>query len=415
MSVASIMTTSTRDVSDFLSQLTAIGKLHKQKVITTSEFENLKKGIMTQINPFSQTPSQVFNDEQSVSSSLGVPSPFHKKREESKFEFPVNHPMRKPWVQKLAVERGKVFKYENFISAGTEEVTPREDQEQQYQQGQQQIVARVSPPQHNLPQHQQYNRVSPQQQYPEHHVRRVSPPQHHYPSMPRVPPPQHHHPSMPRVSPPQHHQSQNMPRVSPPQHQHQVQHPPPQHHRISPPQNHHPPLHPPIHDPTRVPLQPNKSIHYTGKFKPPVPVPKLNYPTHNHNQLPYNDDTDSSHTSRSTSSRITSSTYTPPPSHHPPTRPHTSPFKPKNAPSNYSPHKTPLTTSTPYYKLTFYNSLKSYDLEPEIERLPKLLNGRPVFTKPPPEKERRYISRSAPNSGRKSGDNVQIGPPYSSR
>mmetsp|Transcript_22860 Transcript_22860/g.42939 ORF Transcript_22860/g.42939 Transcript_22860/m.42939 type:complete len:97 (+) Transcript_22860:227-517(+) len=80
MSDQSIMTTSTRDVSDFLGQLRDLGKLHKSKVLTTAEFEGLKRNIMTSINPFQQQrpPAHVGAslDALSVASSLGARSPF---------------------------------------------------------------------------------------------------------------------------------------------------------------------------------------------------------------------------------------------------------------------------------------------------------------------------------------------------
>ncbi|GMH68300.1 hypothetical protein TrST_g5448 [Triparma strigata] len=216
MSDQSIMTTSTRDVSDFLGQLRDLGKLHKSKVLTTAEFEGLKRNIMTSINPFQQQqpPAHVGSslDALSVASSLGAPSPFGARMGEGRGEgdrfkenLPVNHPMRKPWVQKLAMERGRAFKYE-FIT-GT---TTRADEEgsegartpggalREYKRQ----VMRVSPDGGCS----EYSRVSPPQQhhagYQQQQIARASPPQqyHQLPPASKFSPPQDHAPSY--VSPP---------------------------------------------------------------------------------------------------------------------------------------------------------------------------------------------------------------------
>ncbi|GMI31906.1 hypothetical protein TeGR_g4090 [Tetraparma gracilis] len=146
---ASILSTSSShaDVGHYLSTLRDAGKLHKQGVLDDEEFEELKRDIKANMNPFGQ--SQFHSDNCSVTSSLGSPAftpvkqrpalalelpaaaapPPQPRRVPGPGEFFVshrpgsghnqttslppqhlqygnNHPMSKPWVRKLATQRG---------------------------------------------------------------------------------------------------------------------------------------------------------------------------------------------------------------------------------------------------------------------------------------------------------------------
>mmetsp|Transcript_14525 Transcript_14525/g.29661 ORF Transcript_14525/g.29661 Transcript_14525/m.29661 type:complete len:413 (-) Transcript_14525:28-1266(-) len=157
-SLASISSTTTTaaDVSMYLEQLSKLGRLNKQGVIDDEEFLILKKQIMSTVSPFGAAPGDRLlgmEDASSVASSMGVPSPLRtptpssaqagrRRRSSAHPTLPgpgqrfvghgamlprphtsssravhqpqpqplQNHPMSKPWVQRLAQKRGVIPK-----------------------------------------------------------------------------------------------------------------------------------------------------------------------------------------------------------------------------------------------------------------------------------------------------------------